>query len=61
MKLFKKKEPQMIEVKGHILVCPICSNKLFRTRSTFVSQVFGTGWTRCFICSECTYIYWFWS
>ena len=29
MKVFEKKEPQPVEVKGKELVCPICANKLF--------------------------------
>ena len=29
MELFKKDEPQSIEIKGYELICPVCSNKLF--------------------------------
>ncbi len=67
MKLFKKKEPQTVEVKGHTLVCPICSNNLFWTRKALLNQgwstFIGIDWSdrsaRVFVCSECTYIFWF--
>lgn len=67
MKLFKKKEPQTVEVKGKELICPICSNNHFWTReaqmNTAVATFFNLDWTNrsatCFVCSECTYIFWF--
>ncbi len=66
-KIFKKKEPQTVDVAGHALVCPVCANKLFWTRkaqlNSSVSTFFNLDWTdrsaRCFVCSECTYIFWF--
>ena len=61
MKLFKKKEPQTVKVKGKPLACPICSNNLFWIKNTFVLKTFGRGGTKCIVCSECTYIFWFWS
>ena len=67
MNLFEKKEPVTVEVKGHILICPICSNNLFWTRkaqlNTAVATFFKLDWTdrsaTCFVCSDCTNIFWF--
>jgi transposase-like protein len=62
MKLFKKREPQTVEIKGNPLVCPICSNNLFWTRDVFVRKgLFRREWSKTFVCSECTYTFWFWS
>ena len=60
MKLFKKKEPQLIEVKGNQLCCPICTNKYFWSRNaqlnTSIASFFGLDWVNrsatCFVCSE---------
>jgi hypothetical protein len=35
MKLLKKAEPQTVEVKGHVLRCPVCNNDLFWRRGAF--------------------------
>lgn len=67
MRLFKKKEPQTVEVAGNLLRCPVCNNDLFWTRTTpinsSVSAFFnlpGSGRiATCFVCSECTHISWF--
>lgn len=67
MNIFKKPEPQTVAVKGHTLICPICSNNLFWTRraqlNSAVSTFFKLDWTdrsaTCFVCSECTHISWF--
>ena len=67
MNLFKKKEPQTVEVKGNELICPICANKLFWSRraqlNTSVATFFKLDWANrsaiCFVCSDCTYIFWF--
>ena len=67
MQLFKAKEQQTVQVKGHDLSCPVCANKYFWTRraqlNTSVASFFGLDWANrsatCFVCSECTYIYWF--
>ena len=67
MKLFKKKEPQPIEVNGHSIVCPVCHNDRFWIRraqlNSAVSTFFNLDWTdrsaTCFVCSECSYIFWF--
>lgn len=63
---FKKKEaPQLVEVKGHSLICPIYSNDKFWPRtylldnSFFTQSKLGSKRAQCFICSECTYIHWF--
>ena len=62
MKLFKNKDPETVEVKGHALICPVFTNNLFWTRNTFVNRgLFAKDWAKCFVCSECTYIFWFWS
>ena len=67
MELFKKDEPQSIEIKGYELICPVCSNKLFWSRSaqlnTAIATFFNFDWTNksatCTASSECTHISWF--
>ncbi|MES2278739.1 MAG: hypothetical protein V4592_22100 [Bacteroidota bacterium] len=60
MNLFKRKEPQMMEVKGHQLICPICSNNLFWKKKTLGNLGgFFRDWSTAVVCSECTYIFWF--
>lgn len=67
LKIFKKREPQTVEVIGKPLVCPVCSNNLFWTRKAqlnrSVSTFFKLDWAdrsaTCFVCSDCTYIFWF--
>lgn len=62
-----KKEPQTVDVKGNQLKCPICTCNKFWTRkaqlNTSTASFFGFDWANrsatCFVCSECTYIYWF--
>ena len=60
MNLFKKEEPQTIAVKGHQLICPICSNNLF-LKKTILGNLGGffNDWATAVICSECTYVFWF--
>ena len=67
LKLFKNKEPQTVQVKGKDLCCPVCANKYFFSRqaqlNTSVASFFGFDWANrsasCFVCSDCTYIFWF--
>lgn len=67
MELFKKSEPQTIEVLGEQLKCPVCRNELFWTRqaqlNTSVATFFNLDWANksatCFVCSKCTHITWF--
>lgn len=67
MKLFAKKLPQTVEVKGKALVCPVCKNDHFWTKkaqlNSAVATFFNLDWTdrsaTCFVCSECTHISWF--
>ncbi|KPK85585.1 MAG: hypothetical protein AMS27_06895 [Bacteroides sp. SM23_62_1] len=62
-----KKNPQTVDVKGHPLICPICGHNYFWSRRILLNTVLATlvdlDWANrkatCFICSECTYIYWF--
>jgi hypothetical protein len=66
-KLFKKTEPQPVEVRGKTLVCTHCKNELFWIRraqlNRSVSSFLGLDWAdrsaTCFVCSECTKIEWF--
>lgn len=64
-KFLKEEEPQPIEVKGKSLVCPICSNNKFWMRKYLLDNAFfsrsklGLKRAQCFVCSECTYIHWF--
>jgi len=67
MGLFTEDEPESAVIKGYELKCPICSNKLFWTRSaqlnTAAATFFNLDWANksatCFVCSECTHISWF--
>lgn len=67
LKFYKNKEPQTVQVKGNDLCCPVCSNKYFWSRNaqlnTWVASLFNFDWAnrsaRCFVCSDCTYIFWF--
>jgi len=64
---FSKREPQTVDVKGKPLVCPICGNNHFYSKkillNTAILTFFDLDWANrrasCFVCSECTYIYWF--
>jgi C4-type Zn-finger protein len=67
MNLFKKADPQTVAVKGHELKCPVCNNKSFWIRhallNTPIATFFDLDWTNrsatCFVCSDCTHIFWF--
>lgn len=67
MGLFTKEEAQTVEVKGHVLTCPVCGNVLFYKRSaqlnTAVASFFNLDWANhsatCFVCANCTHISWF--
>jgi hypothetical protein len=62
-----KKKTVTVEVKGKNLVCPVCSNEHFWQReallNTSVATFFGLDWAnrsaKCFVCSDCKYIFWF--
>lgn len=64
---FSKQEPRPVTVLNRQLVCPVCGNKLFReTRAqmnTALASFFDLDWAnrtaRCYICSSCTYVFWF--
>ena len=61
------KEPQTVSVKGHELICPICSNNYFFSSraqlNTAVATFFNLDWANrsatYFVCTECTHISWF--
>ena len=63
----KKNEPCAVEIKGHQLKCPVCSNNRFFSRraqlNTAVASFFNFDWTNrsasCYVCSECSHISWF--
>ncbi len=67
MGLFKKTEPQRVEIKGHQLKCPICGAELFYQReaqlNTAVASFFNFDWANrsatCLVCANCTHISWF--
>lgn len=60
-------EPQTFEIKGRTLRCVVCSNQTFWMQTAMLnkstSTFFGFDWAdknaTCLICSECTYIHWF--
>lgn len=67
MSIFKTAEPQSVEVKGHILKCPVCNNATFYSRkaqlNTSLATFFNLDWANrsatCFVCADCTHISWF--
>ena len=67
MKLFKKPEPQPVEVAGYELTCPVCRHDLFWSRkaqlNTALASFFELDWANrnatCFVCARCTHIAWF--
>jgi predicted nucleic-acid-binding Zn-ribbon protein len=67
MEKLKKSDPQSVNIKGHELKCPVCSNTSFWTKrvqlNTAVATFFKLDWANrsaaCYICSECTHISWF--
>ncbi|RPI42466.1 MAG: hypothetical protein EHM46_05165 [Bacteroidetes bacterium] len=67
MAKFFKQEPQPVMVLNRQLVCPVCGNKLFtETRAqmnTALASFFNLDWAnrtaRCYVCSGCTYVFWF--
>ena len=67
MARFSKKKPDTVIVKDRKLVCPVCDHDQFiETRAqlnTALASLFDVDFAnkeaRCFVCSECTYIYWF--
>lgn len=67
MSFSKKTEPQPVVVKGHALTCPVCGNSTFHRReaqlNTSLATFFNLDWANrtatCYVCPECTYIYWF--
>lgn len=64
---YSKRTPKTVTVREKQLVCPVCENNLFiETRAqlnTAAASFFDLDWAnkeaRCFVCSECSYIYWF--
>ena len=67
MGLFSEDTPEIVEIMGKKLVCPICSNTQFWQRSaqlnTAVASFFNLDWANrsatCFVCSNYTHISWF--
>jgi hypothetical protein len=65
--LFKRKEPETIEILGKPFSCHVCDNNNFYRRegqlNTFLATFFGFDWANrsavCFVCSKCRYIHWF--
>ena len=64
---FSKRKPDTVMVKDRKLICPVCDKDLFiETRAqlnTAVASLFDVDFAnkeaRCFVCSNCTYIFWF--
>ena len=67
MARFSKKKPDTVMVKNRKLFCPVCENDQFiETRAqlnTALASLFDVDFANkeatCFVCSSCTYIYWF--
>jgi predicted nucleic-acid-binding Zn-ribbon protein len=64
---YKKRTPEEVLVKGNKLVCPVCHHDQFietkAQMNTAIASLLDLDWTnkeaRCFVCSECTYVFWF--
>lgn len=62
-----KNDSKEYEVKGHKLVCPVCSHNRFWTRRTLMNTAgatfLGFDWAnkeaQNYICGNCGYILWF--
>lgn len=67
MTRFSKRKPDTVMVKNRKLFCPVCENDHFiETKAqlntavaTLLDLDFVNKEATCFVCSECTYIYWF--
>ena len=67
MEKFENQEPKSIVIKGYELKCPVCNNRLFRTKRvllnttgmTFLNLDWANRNANCHICSNCTHIMWF--
>ncbi|POY35824.1 hypothetical protein C3K47_13820 [Solitalea longa] len=67
MSIFSKTTPEPVQIKGKKLTCPICQNHLFYSReaqlNTATASFFNLDWANksavCYVCSDCTYIFWF--
>jgi len=67
MTRFSKRKPDTVMVKDRKLICPVCDNDQFiETRAqmntavaSFFDLDFANKSARCFVCSECTYVFWF--
>ena len=67
MARFSKRKPDTVKVKNRKLFCPVCENDQFiETKAqlntavaTLLDMDFINNDATCFVCSECTYIYWF--
>jgi len=54
-------------VKNKKLICPVCDHDQFietkAQMNTAAASFFDLDWAnkeaRCFVCSECTYVFWF--
>ena len=54
-------------IKGKKLVCPVCDNDLFvetkAQMNTATASFFDLDWAnkeaKYFVCSDCTYVFWF--
>lgn len=67
MARYSKKSPNQVLIKNKKLICPICENDHFiETRAqlnTRAMSFLDLDWANkqgtCYVCSDCTYIFWF--
>ncbi|MDL1898444.1 hypothetical protein FBQ82_19535 [Anaerolineae bacterium CFX7] len=67
MGLFKKKEPERVQVLGKELRCLVCGGEQFWQRraqlNTSLATFFNFDWANpsatCAVCAYCGYIHWF--
>lgn len=67
MARFSKTKPDAVMVKNRKLICPVCDNDQFiETRAqmnTALASLFDVDFAnktaRCFVCADCTYVFWF--
>jgi predicted nucleic-acid-binding Zn-ribbon protein len=67
MGLFKRQQPESVEIYGRELHCQICGHDKFLKReaqlNTALASFLDLDWTNksavCVVCGQCGYIHWF--
>lgn len=64
---YSKREPKPVVIKNRKLVCPVCGHDHFietkAQMNTAAASLFDLDWVnkeaKCYVCADCTYVYWF--